>query len=149
MKYRIERGIKEKIFNSKYESTLAETSAKFVNQYCQELMAAYGDQLLEILENEEFAELQDDATKADKLCHQKYKAAIVRKDELEKPLYETFIAVSQHFNHQIQYLLDHVNKREEMWNWTWTDYKNLTTFLKKLFEDENCVLRSVMKFSLM
>lgn len=36
-----------------------------------------------------------------------------------------------------------------MWNWTWTDYKNLTTFLKKLFEDENCVLRSVMKFSLM
>jgi hypothetical protein len=33
--------------------------------------------------------------------------------------------------------------------WTWTDYKNLTTFLKKLFEDENCVLRSVMKFSLM
>ena len=57
MKYRIERGIKEKIFNSKYESTLAEASAKFVNQYCQELMAAYGDQLLEILENEEFAEL--------------------------------------------------------------------------------------------
>ena len=99
MKYRIERAIKEKIFNAKYESALAENSAKFVNQYCQELMAAYGDQLLEILENEEFAELQENPSKADKLCHQKYKTALKRKKELESFLYETFIAISQHFNH--------------------------------------------------
>ena len=93
--------------------------------------------------------MKDDFSKAEKLCHQKFKAAQKRKKELEGFLYETFIAVSQHFNHQIQYLLDLVNRRETMGTWTWTDYRNLASFLKKLFEDENCVLRSVMKFSLM
>ena len=92
--------------------------------------------------------MDDKPTKDQKLKHARHNAANVRVKELETFLFQTFIAASEHFNHQISYLLDMI-QTEDMSSWTLTTYKQLFTFLEHLFQDENCILRSVMKFSLM
>ena len=147
VQHRIEFALTAKTFQPSFESKYSESAAIFVRFYCQELMVAYSNQLLELLETEG-SEDSEDVSKEEKLKVKRFLDAIERRKVLDELLFQTFIDVSEHFQQQMNLLLQKMYE-VDFESWSEDELKNFYRFLESVFSNENHVLRSILKYCLM
>lgn len=120
----------------------------FTKNYCQELMVAYGNQLLTILEKQG-AKSEGELTQPEKAKLQALKDAQERKRVLEPFLYHTFIFVSQRFKAQLKSITEHVRSAKVYEQEDPAEIKKFYDFISTLNSGDKSIPRIALLFSLM